>query len=107
MLFLKDSAEIEYHLTLVVRQAPELVMSDKERYDIRLLIRLFVIGKLEHFVLGHAITLEAMYLAGLSRKSSILGLNASPIMATRALRLFLSSKSFMARFVFSAHQKAL
>ena len=28
-------------------------MSDKERYDIRLLIRLFVIGKLEHFVLGH------------------------------------------------------
>ena len=48
-----------------------------------------------------------MYLAGLSRKSSILGLNANPIIATIGLRLFFNSNSRIAFLIFSAHQNDL
>ena len=58
-------------------------------------------------LLHFCITLVTIYLAGLSRRSSILGLKANPIMATTGLHLLSSSKRSMAFWTFSAHQSAL
>ena len=51
--------------------------------------------------------LEAIYLAGDSRKSSILGLKASPMQATTGSRSFFSTNCWQASITLLAHQSAL